>query len=57
MPWRKHRKKIQRLAQAVAKCKISFRWMSYSELWREWINEANLLPHVENLKKRYSFAL
>jgi hypothetical protein len=54
---RRHRAEIEDLGKLVAGCRVSFRWMSYPQLWEEWTSQPHLTEHVQNLKKRYFLAL
>lgn len=53
----KHREDIQKLTDAVAESQVKFSALSYSELWREWEQDAALRNHVDNLRKRYEIEI
>jgi hypothetical protein len=49
-----HREQIKALASQVAPSAISFRWMSYNELWQQWQTIPALQQHTSNLLHRYA---
>jgi len=54
---KQHRTEVNELAQKVAKSSISFRSMSYTELWRDWTAISPLAEHASNLKARYEICI
>ena len=52
-----HRTEIEDLVKRVAGSVVAFKWMSYPELWEEWIAIPALAEHAENLKRRYEVSL
>ena len=54
---KQHRKEVEQLAEKVAASSISFRWMTYTQLWREWIAIPQLAEHANNLKARYEICI
>jgi hypothetical protein len=50
---RQHRIELQELAGKVAPSSIQFRWMTYTDLWRDWIAIPPLANHAANLRARY----
>ena len=54
---RQHRTVIQELARQVSDSAVKFRWISYPELWQEWIAVPALAGHAGNLKRRYEVRL
>jgi len=52
-----HRIEIQELARRVSDSRIKFRWISYPELWQEWIEIPALAEHAGNLMARYEVHL
>ena len=54
---RQHRTEIEELARCVSESDVSFKWVSYSELWQEWIAIPALAGHAGNLKRRYEVHL
>ena len=50
---RQHREEVTRFAEAVDSSPIKFRWMTYNDLWAEWIGVPDLATHVHHLKGRY----
>ncbi|MBU1694438.1 MAG: hypothetical protein KKC51_10805 [Verrucomicrobia bacterium] len=52
-----HRREIEELASRVANSKVTFRAMSYPDLWREWSALPPLSKHTANLQKRYGVAV
>ena len=54
---RQHRAEIDDLARRVADSVISFKSMSYLELWENWDRVPALAPHVAHLRARYEIKL
>ena len=54
---RQHRKELEAFAEKVSGSTISFRWMTYSQLWEEWSAIPALAQHTSNLKARYEVQL
>jgi hypothetical protein len=50
---RQHRVEVEELAKRVAGSAISFKWMSYPQLWADWQEIPSMAKHVVNLKARY----
>ena len=55
--FRKHRSEIDSFAGAVEGSSISFAWMTYLDLWREWDEVVALRQHSANLCARYRIAV
>lgn len=53
----KHREQIAEFGKIVSESSISFTWMTYSDLWREWDKVPALTDHVRNLRARYEVSL
>ena len=53
----RHREELQEFSGQVADSAVAFRWMSYSELWREWEKLPTSAEHVKNLRARYRVQL
>tara|TARA_R110000868_G_scaffold164672_1_gene397434 strand:+ start:19648 stop:20391 length:744 start_codon:yes stop_codon:yes gene_type:complete len=49
----KHRQEIATFSEQVADSKVSFKSMSYTNLWHEWGQIPDLNDHANNLRKRY----
>jgi Restriction Endonuclease associating with ARP len=54
---KKHRKEVEEFADRVSDSTVSFRWMTYAQLWRDWSAIPALAQHVSNLKARYEVRL
>lgn len=54
---RQHRDELEQLAAKVQTCSISFRWQTYSQLWRDWLAIPELEKHARNLQARYEVAI
>ena len=54
---RQHRTEIEDLAKRVADSVVTFKGVSYPDLWEEWSGLSALVPHVQNLKARYEVRL
>jgi hypothetical protein len=52
-----HRKEVEEFAEKVSDSIVSFRWMTYSQLWEEWSTVPALVQHAKNLKARYEVML
>jgi hypothetical protein len=52
-----HRNEVDKLSEQVAASSISFRWMTYAQLWREWMAIPRLAEHAGNLKARYEICV
>ena len=52
-----HRTELEAFANAVSSSQISFRWMSYNDLWEQWTAIPGLAEHARNLKGRYQVSL
>ncbi len=52
-----HRKELEAFADRVAGSSITFRWMTYPQLWREWMEVPALGTHAGNLRERYEVCL
>jgi hypothetical protein len=52
-----HREDVAAFAQAVADSQITFRWMTYNDLWEGWSFVPDLTKHVSHLKERYQVRL
>jgi hypothetical protein len=50
---RAHREEVKVFAGAVSNSQIPFRWMTYSDLWKEWLHVPALESHVQRLLGRY----
>ena len=50
---RQHRQELEQLARAVLPSAISFKAMTYYQLWEMWANIPELAQHAQNLKERY----
>lgn len=50
---RRHRAEIEAFASSLQSSTVTFRWMTYAQLWDEWIAIPALAPHARNLKARY----
>lgn len=48
-----HRREIKKFHSRVSPSKITFRSLSYPELWRTWANEPSLATHAGHLQKKY----
>ena len=54
---REHRRQLQAFAEKVATSSISFRSMTYGQLWQEWMENPDLAEHACNLKARYEISI
>lgn len=54
---RQHRQEVEAFARTVADGSIAFRWMTYSDLWSEWLGVPALRDHARNLKARYEVSV
>jgi hypothetical protein len=54
---RQHRSGVERLAAGAAASSIAFRWMTYPQLWREWLTIPQLAEHAKNLQARYEIRI
>ena len=54
---KQHRKEVEQFTEKVATSSISFRWMTYTQLWREWMGIPQLAAHASNLKARYEICV
>lgn len=52
-----HRNQVKELEEKVATSSISFRWMTYTQLWQEWMAIPQLAEHASNLKARYELSI
>jgi Restriction Endonuclease associating with ARP len=53
----RHREEVEEFADKVTTSSIQFRWMTYTQLWREWMEIPNLREHATNLKARYEVSI
>lgn len=49
----RHRQEVAHFASAVSGATISFRWLTYNELWRDWAQVPSLGDHAQRLMARY----
>jgi hypothetical protein len=54
---RRHREEVNAFDDEVTGGRVSFRWMTYNQLWDEWSRVPELAEHVANLKARYEVSL
>lgn len=54
---RQHREEVKKLAQAVSGSQIKFHWLTYNDLWGDWIAVPDLAAHARSLKARYQVHL
>ncbi len=54
---KKHRKEIENFTNQVKSSSVKFIAKSYSELWKTWDEQTNIVDHVENLRARYRFSI
>ncbi len=54
---RQHRIELDCLMKQVAASSISFHWMTYPQLWLEWMAIPELAEHAGNLKARYEICI
>jgi len=52
-----HKQELTRLTTAVQESAITFRTLTYSQLWSSWSRISELVQHAENLKNRYEVGL
>jgi hypothetical protein len=52
-----HRSELEQLSGKVQSSVIEFRWMTYSQLWSEWVSQSLLAEHTLNLKARYEISV
>jgi hypothetical protein len=55
--FRQHRRECEILAQATATSEIPFLWMSYLDLWKQWLNIPAVEQHARNLMNRYAVTI
>ena len=48
-----HRQECAELAQATKESVIPFNWLSYPNLWQEWLKSPVLAQHAQDLIRRY----
>lgn len=48
-----HRAEINAFAKRIADSSVAFRWMSYSDLWKDWAGIPALATHAGRLNLRY----
>lgn len=53
----RHRQELKLFSEALEKAKIQFRWMTYNQLWDEWMAIPTLVAHAQLLKSRYQVYL
>lgn len=53
----KHREQVEHFAERTAESSVSFRWMTYPQLWEEWSEIPSLQAHVSNLRSRYEIVV
>ena len=54
----RHRSEIEAFKKSVEPAsKIEFRWMTYSDLWKQWSKIPSLSKHAADLKARYEISL
>jgi hypothetical protein len=52
--FRQHRRECDILTQTTAISDIPFLWMSYLDLWKQWLNIPAVEQHARNLMNRYA---
>ncbi len=53
---KQHRNQVKELEEKVAASSIGFRWMTYTQLWQDWMAIPKLEEHARNLKARYEIS-
>jgi len=48
-----HRENVAAFARAVSPSRVTFQWVTYSQLWEEWSAVPALTRHAQRLKERY----
>jgi hypothetical protein len=54
---KQHRMELERLSGKIEPSAIEFRWMTYTQLWNEWMTQPPLAEHARNLKARYEISV
>ncbi len=55
--YRQHRAELAAFQEAVRDSEISFAWMSYPDLWRQWDALGFAPDHLRELRRRYLLAI
>ena len=55
--YRQHRAELAAFQEAVRDSEVSFVWMSYPDLWRQWIALGFAPDHLRELTRRYLLAI
>jgi hypothetical protein len=57
--FQQHRAEAEDFAHRTAHAMVQFRWMSYLDLWRDWISthDVDIRAHGERVIERYAFAI
>lgn len=54
---KEHRAEVKAFATQVCGSTVAFRWMTYPQLWNDWLAIPSLAEHASNLKNRYEVRL
>lgn len=51
--YQRHAKDIEKAAACVKQSSLTFSYMTYTELWNQWLKNPDLVKHAESLRERY----
>jgi hypothetical protein len=52
-----HRSEVVKFAHQTESSDISFKWLSYPQLWEKWSKDEDIQVHATNLRERYELSL